>query len=134
MDIKDFSDFPVISLVLYFNRAIDDKHWLEAIVLAQMYIETQLRTLLGKDIRKNKDNISIYALADAALKNNKIDGDLYGRIKEFNSVRNTAVHHLSLGNITYDGLEQSAKQAGSLINELQALCTYKMYPRQDIIN
>ena len=134
MQLSDFSAFPTLSLVLYYNRAINEKHWLEAIVLAHMYIETQLRTVLGKEIRKakrTKNDENVIGLVEKANEKKKIDDDLAKRLTEFNNSRNNAVHHLSIGIITYDELEPTARQAGSLIHELQALHAYKAFESEE---
>ncbi|MBN2116647.1 MAG: hypothetical protein JW730_08755 [Anaerolineales bacterium] len=127
MEIKDFSGFPMLSLTLYFNRAIEDKHWLEAIVLAHMYIETQLRMILGfDDFRKTpraKKEETVYSLNRQAYKKKAIDKLLYERIDHFNSTRNNAVHNLTLGIISYEDLEPMANEAAKLIRELNDLET-----------
>lgn len=130
MQPSDTSAFPVLSLAIYYIRAIEDKHWLEAIVLAHMYIETQLRTIFGKDIRKTKsakDNERVIKLVEIAKDKNKINDNLFTKLTEFNTMRNNAVHHLSIGIITYDELEPTARKAGSLIDELRALHAYKAF-------
>ncbi len=130
MELKDFSAFPGLNLILYYNRAIDDKHWLEAIVLAHMYIETQLRTILGKEIRKAKNTKkaeNVIGLAVRAREKKKIEEGLSKRIEEFNITRNNAVHNLAVGIVTYDQLESTARQAGSLIQELQMHYAYKAF-------
>ncbi len=120
--------FPVSGLVIYFNRAINDKHWLEAIVLAHMYIETQLRTVLGKEIRKQRNTSeSVITLAKKAKEKKKIEEGLFERIEDFNTIRNNAVHHLSIGIISYEELEKPARQAGNMMNELLSLHAYKPF-------
>ena len=98
--------FLVIRLVIYFNKAIKDKHWLEAIVLAHMYIETQLRALLFKDAHEGKKAGSLTKLAKVAFDNKYIDLNIFEKIKEFNRARNDAVHNIASENITFDQLQQ----------------------------
>lgn len=119
-------NFPVINLVVYFNRAIKDKHWLEAIVLAHMYIETLLRTIEGKSIRKGrntKKGESIKGLAKSAYDKQNISQALFSKIDKFNTIRNNAVHNIASGEITYEQLEQTAIDAGTLIDELRVTYT-----------
>ncbi len=117
----------MLSLTLYFSRAIEDKHWLEAIVLAHMYIETQLRMILGfDDFRKTpraEKEETFYFLYHRAYKEGAIGKTLYERIDQFNSTRNNAVHNLTLGIISYDELEPMAQEAAKLIRELNELET-----------
>ncbi len=132
MDNRSFNEmmaraFPVSGLVLYFNRAFDDKYWLEAIVLAHMYIETQLRTVLGKEIREARNGDSVIWLATKAKEKNKIEESLFKRIEKFNTARNDAVHNLAIGSIRYDQLESVAVQASKLMNELFGLYAYKAF-------
>jgi hypothetical protein len=112
---------PTMRLIVYFNQAIDGKRWLEAIVLAHMYIETQLRTIAGKPIRKERWGKKVIRLAKSARDKDRIGEDLFHKIEEFNEARNDAVHNLASENITYDQLEPTARQGGKLINELLAI-------------
>jgi len=115
--------FPVLRLFIYFNKAIQDEHWLEAIVLAHMYIETQLRALLFKDNREegNKRDEPVIKLAEVAFDNKYIDKNVLEKIKDFNTARNDAVHNIASENITFDQLLPTAKLASDLMNELQIL-------------
>lgn len=142
LDFSQFDDqiihsFPVINLVIYFHRAIDDRHWLEAIVLAHMYIETQLRAIEGKNIRKGKNtpkDEKIIVLAKNAYNKKNISEDLFNKINGFNSKRNDAVHNIASGVITYDQLEQTAIDAGTLIDELRVTYMDSYNPKQNTDN
>lgn len=104
-------------------RAMENGYWLEAIVLAHMYIETQLRMILEfDDFRKDRNtnpNEKVIDLAQRAYKKKIIEETLYRRIEKFNTVRNDAVHNLTIGQISYDDLKSMATESENLINELK---------------
>jgi hypothetical protein len=121
--IADFS--PVLRLIIHFNRAMDDQHWIEAIALAHMYIETQLRALLFKRNREtaNPDE-KVIALASTALEMKYISGELFISIRDFNKARNDAVHNIAALNKKYDGFRAAAQLASEIITQLQQLNEY----------
>ena len=125
MDDINLSKCPGTNLVVHYIRAVKNGYWLEAIVLAHMYIETQLRMILEFDdfrkAKKTNPNEKVINLAQRAYKKKIIDETLYGRIDEFNTSRNDAAHNLLTGKICYEDLEPMAIESDSLINELKQL-------------
>lgn len=116
-------------LIKFRIRALNRGHWVEAIVLAHMFVETQLRLILrgslgktGKRLSEEKIKKSKYVmdLANLALDNKFIDKVTYNLIQDFNKMRVKAVHNLSEGDISYEDLESPAKEAEKVISNLQS--------------
>lgn len=116
---------PVMDLIIYRIRAMEEEHWLEVIVLTHMFVETQLRIVTGLDPVRNKRNPpreeKVIELAKQALKQNIIDNQLFSKIDTFNTARNDAAHNLALGIISYEQLKPVAKQSDDLMSELQRI-------------
>jgi uncharacterized protein YutE (UPF0331/DUF86 family) len=119
----------VIDLIRYRIRAIESGYWLEALILAHLFVETQLRLILsgiltssGKCIPKNTIDGQKYVmqLANLAKDNGIIDEDTWALVRKFNTVRNQAVHDLSSGDISYEDLRVPAMSADDVISRLQS--------------
>ena len=123
MEDINLSKFPALNLVVHHTRALKNGYWLEAIVLAHVYLETQLRMILEFDDfrkdRKTKSEEKVTNLAQRAYKKKIIDKALYEKIEKFNTARNDAVHNLTIGQISYEDLEPMAMESDSLINDLK---------------
>jgi hypothetical protein len=128
---------PVMDLIIYRIRAMEEEHWLEAIVLTHMFVETQLRIATGLSLVRDKRNPpreeKVIEIAKQALKQNIINNQLFRKIDMFNTARNDAAHNLALGIIAYDQLEPIAKQSDDLMSELQRLYVHiEIGPEQKI--
>ena len=117
----------LMDLIRYRIRAMQNGYWLEALVLAHLFVESQLRLVLclptQSGCRIPDDTIDeqryVMQLATIARNNGIIDEDTWSMIREFNTARNDAVHNLSSGEISYEGLEGPARSADNLISRLQ---------------
>ena len=118
----------LMDLIRFRIRAVENGYWLEALVLAHLFVETQLRLILwgipgpsGKRIAKSTidDQKYVMQLANLAKDSGVIDEETWAMIREFNSARNKAVHDLSSGEITYGELETPALSASDLMSRLQ---------------
>ncbi len=121
----NLSKFPIMNLIIHHNRAIENEFWLEAIVLAHMYIETQLRKILEHDdFRKKPKTIpseKVIELAKEAYSKQVVNEQLLRKIESFNKSRNDAVHNLTVGIISYEDLKATATSSDQLIGELREL-------------
>ena len=121
----NLSEFPIMNLIIHYNRAIENEFWLEAIVLAHMYVETQLRKILEfDDFRKKPKTIpneKVIELAKQAYNKRVVNKQLLRKIESFNKSRNDAVHNLTVGIISYEDLKATATSSDQLIGELREL-------------
>ena len=104
-------------------------HWIEAISLAYILMEIELRILLtskaGKDAKPlplEQINSARYLmdLANLARENEFIDDELFEKIKTFNKIRGECIHQLAQGAITYSQLEATANNTTEIIGEIQS--------------
>lgn len=102
-------------------RALQNKYWLEALVLANIHIENQLKSILGNQpAAKNKrPGYELLQLAKQAHTASMIDQKLFGRIKTFNTARSRVFQNFVGETITYQELETMVKASEELIVELQ---------------
>jgi hypothetical protein len=116
---------PGADLALRRMRALENRYWLEAMVLADLHIETQLRAISGIDeIQKSKARRTgreVLNLAKQMLENNLIEKELYERIKKFHTERNTVFQNFVTETISYEHLESMAMASERLIVELKDL-------------
>ncbi len=116
---------PVMDLIIYRDRAMQNGFWLEAIALTHMFIETQLRIVAGLEPVRRKGRApsdeKVIELAKATKKRGIIDRKLFVKIDRFNTDRNNALHNLALGKIRYDNLSPIARGSEELMTELQSL-------------
>lgn len=122
------NEHALMDLISYQIRAVQSGHWLEALVLTHMFVETQLRLILsglpgptGKPITQNKidKQRSVIELARLAKDNGLVTLDTWEMIREFNTARNNAVHNLGRGNISYNELRPAALKASEVVSDLQ---------------
>jgi hypothetical protein len=136
MENVDLSKFPIMELLVRRMRALENKYWIEGLVLTHMYIETQLRIILEfvefRKTRNTKQEETVISLIEKTYKKEIIETDLYEKLRSFNTARNNAVHNLGIGLISYDDLELLASESSILINELMlievAINARKNYP------
>jgi hypothetical protein len=117
------TNLPGANLVLRRMRALENKYWLEAMILADIHIETQLRTIAGIDeIQKSKrTGKEVINLAKQMAEQNMIGKDLYEKIKKFNTSRSKIFQNFVMETISYEQLESMAIASESLIVELKDL-------------
>jgi hypothetical protein len=119
------SSLPGADLVLRRMRALENKYWLEAMILADLHIETQLRTISGMDeLQKSKSKRTgkeVINLAKQMAEQNMIGKDLYEKIKKFNTSRSKVFQNFVMETISYEELESMAMASESLIVELKVL-------------
>lgn len=120
---QPLSSLPGADLVLRRMRALENKYWLEAMILADLHIETQLRTISGVDeIQKSKrTGKEVINLAKQMAEHNMIGKDLYEKIKKFNTSRSKVFQNFVMETISYEQLESMAMASESLIVELKDL-------------
>jgi hypothetical protein len=119
------SKLPGANLVLRRMRALENKYWLEAMILADLYIETQLRNISGfENVQKNKTKRTgreVVQLAKQMYEQKMIDKDLFERIKKFNAARSRAFQHFIVESFSYEQMESMAMASEGLIVELKQL-------------
>jgi len=109
-------------------RAKKNGFWLESLSLSYMLLEVNLRLLLtskaGKDsipLSSGKIDKQLYLiqLANLARDHKFIGRVTWQKIKEFNDMRRKAIHSLIRGEITYEELEEPAKNTFEIAYAIQ---------------
>ena len=99
-------------------------YWLEALALAHLFIETQLRLIVSGSCSSHEiDKASkqhVWGLGELARKKELINADTWNMVEEFNKARNKAIHGLASGEITYEEIKEQALKAEALIGNLQS--------------
>jgi hypothetical protein len=115
------SNLPGADLVLRRMRALENKYWLEAMILADLHIETQLRSISGIDSKSKRTGKEVINLAKQMAEHNMIDRNLYQKIKKFNASRSKIFQNFVMETTSYEQLESMAMASESLIAELKDL-------------
>lgn len=98
-------------------------HWLEALTMAHLFIETQLNIIVSShckaaEIEKAQRN-HVWGLGNLARDKGLITAITRDKIMKTNKNRNQTIHGLINDEITYDEIEQHLLDANELISELQ---------------
>jgi hypothetical protein len=110
-------------------RARQNGYWIEAISLSYALLEFQLRLLLRSDVGEEHKLIDVeeinkarflISLANIAKEKGFIDDTLYKKIEQFNNIRRGLIHKLFLEDIDYSALENQAKDAGGIYQEIES--------------
>lgn len=124
------SKLPGADLVLRRMRALENKYWLEAMILADLHIENQLRTISGlNDLPKNvkrRTGKEVINLAKEIYERKIINDALYEKIKTFNTARIKTFQNFIIETISYEDLEVMVMASESLIVELKNLEVSKL--------
>lgn len=119
------TSLPSAALVVRRMRALENKYWLEAMILADLQIEMQLRNSSGvKDIQKNKSKRTgreVINLAKNMYDQKVINKALFEKIKAFNTTRSQVFENFATELTSYENLESIAMASESLIVELNQL-------------
>jgi hypothetical protein len=119
------SNLPGADLVLRRMRALENKYWLEAMILADLHIETQLRAISGiNELPKSKSKRTgkeVINLAKQMAEHNMIGKELYEKIRKFNTSRSRIFQNFVMETISYEKLESMAMASENLIVELKDL-------------
>jgi hypothetical protein len=122
---QSINKLPGADLVLRRMRALENKYWLEAMILADLYIETQLRSISGfENVSKNKNKRTgreVIQLAKQMYEQKMIDKDLIERIKKFNAALGRAFQNFIVETFSYEQMESMAMASEGLIVELKQL-------------
>ena len=119
----------VWNVIKFEIRAKENGFWIESISLSYVILEYQLRILLSCKVDKAGNPIStvkinkaeyLIALANLAKEKDIIDDGLYNKIKQFNDFRRTFIHRLLLEDLNYSQLEEPAKNAWRITEEIQS--------------
>lgn len=131
MDSLRLSKLPGADLVLRRMRALENKYWLEAMILADLHMETQLRTISGlNDLPKNvkkRTGREVINLAKEIHERKIINSELYEKIKEFNTTRIKTFQNFIMETISYEYLEVMVMASESLIVELKNLAAPPLF-------
>lgn len=109
-------------------RAKKNGFWLESLSLSYLLLEVSLRLLLtskaGKDgIPLSSEKIDkqryLMQLANLAKDHKFLDIETWEKIKEFNDIRGKSIHGLMRGEITYEELEEPAKNTFEIAYAVQ---------------
>lgn len=115
----------VISLKI---RAQKNESWIEAISLSYTLLEVELRLLLSSKasnsgrpvpIEKINKQKHLMDLANLAKRKGFIGADIWKTIRDFNDVRNRAIHGYITGEVSYSELREPALTATEVIGAVQ---------------
>lgn len=137
-DIHPYKDqiFRMWDFIKRFLEARENGFFLEAINLAYILMEIELRLLLYNKVDKKGKPIPtrlideqkfLMELANLAKKRYCIDNVLWEKIKEFNDTRKKAVHGLAQGKISYEELEEQVQRYGKIAFEIQSRWLYNAW-------
>lgn len=114
----------LLEIIKHKDTAKRNGSWLESMVLAHLFIETQLTIIVSghyhlKEIDETSSKSHVLGLGNLAKNKYLIREETFERIKEFNIARNKAVHGLTKGEITWEEIKEQINLADKLISELQ---------------
>jgi hypothetical protein len=121
---QPITHLPGASLVLQRMRALENKFWLEALVLSDLQMEVQLRAISGTVDSNNKSRRTgreVIKLAKQMFENQLLDRKLYEKIKKFDTSRSRILQNFTAETLPYEQLESIAWTSEELIVELNHL-------------
>jgi hypothetical protein len=122
---QPITHLPGASLVLQRMRALENKFWLEALVLADLYMEIQLKAISGtgdpQKVKNKRTGREVIHLAKQMFDNHMLDRKLYEKIKKFNTSRSRIFQNFAMEALPYKQLESIVMISESLITELKRL-------------